>query len=84
MRIQQLQVSVSSRPAWSTEQLPGQPGLHRKKPVPKKQNKNNKNYRIKKHFPLNIQALACTRWYTAQLLPNPYILKIFPDLNLTT
>jgi hypothetical protein len=29
---------VSSRPAWSTEQVPGQPGLHRETLLWKKQN----------------------------------------------
>ena len=34
--------SLSSRPAWSTEQVPGQPGLHRGNPV-SKQNKQTKS-----------------------------------------
>jgi hypothetical protein len=36
---------LSSRPAWSTERVPGQPGLHRetclKKTKPRQQQKNN-------------------------------------------
>ena len=32
---------LSSRPAWSTEQIPGQPGLHRKNPVSEKEKKRD-------------------------------------------
>jgi hypothetical protein len=35
--LSQRQDDVSLRPAWSTEQVPGQPGLHRKKPCLEKQ-----------------------------------------------
>ena len=31
--------SLSSRPAWSTERIPGQPGLHRETLSPKTKNK---------------------------------------------
>jgi hypothetical protein len=38
--------SLSSRPAWSIEQVPGQPRLHRKTLSPKtKQNKNKEKER---------------------------------------
>ncbi|WP_353803043.1 hypothetical protein, partial [Acinetobacter baumannii] len=33
---------LSSRPAWSTESVPGQPGLHRENLSQKKQKKQNK------------------------------------------
>jgi hypothetical protein len=32
---------LSSRPAWSTKQVPGQSGLHTEKPYLKKQKQNN-------------------------------------------
>ena len=42
-RIQEAEAgSISSRPAWSTEQVLGQPGLHRGNPV-SKQNKQTKS-----------------------------------------
>ena len=36
---------LSSRPAWSTKRVPGQPGLHRETPILKKtkQNKTKQN-----------------------------------------
>ena len=37
------QISVTSRPAWSTEQVPGQPGLHTEKLCLETQNKTKKD-----------------------------------------
>jgi hypothetical protein len=39
---------LSSRPAWSTEWVPGQPGLHKRNPVSKNKNKNKKTQKNKK------------------------------------
>ena len=39
---------LSSRPAWSTEGVPGQPGLHREALSQKKENKKKKKRRRKK------------------------------------
>jgi hypothetical protein len=38
-------ISVNSRPAWSTEQVPGQPGLH-SEALSQKKNDN----KMKRHF----------------------------------
>ena len=41
-------ISLSSRPAWSTEKVPGQPGLHKENPVLKQRNKPKKEKEEKK------------------------------------
>ena len=41
--------SLSSRPAWSTEQVPGQPGLHRKTLSWKTKNKKTKQNKTKQN-----------------------------------
>ena len=40
--------SLSSSPAWSTEQVPGQPGLHRETLSQKKKKKKERNKKKKK------------------------------------
>jgi hypothetical protein len=48
---------LSSRPAWSTEWVPGQPGLHRKKPVSKQKQKqtNKKDHNSKEEKPVQFK-----------------------------
>jgi hypothetical protein len=41
---------LSSRPAWSTEWVPGQPGLHRKTLSQKQKTKQNKTKKKQKHL----------------------------------
>jgi hypothetical protein len=44
---------LSSRPAWSTEWVPGQPGLHRETPSRKKKKQKQKVVMHWKHRGLN-------------------------------
>lgn len=52
----------SSRPAWSTEQVPEQPGIHREK-LSQKTNKNSKG---QKDFPVNHWFLEWCHWTSTQ------------------
>jgi hypothetical protein len=42
-------ISVNLKPAWSTDQIPGQPGLHSDTLFLKNKNKTNKRKRKKKN-----------------------------------
>jgi hypothetical protein len=44
---------LSLRPAWSTERVPGQPGLYRETLSRKKKQKQKQNKQIKKSYKLN-------------------------------
>ena len=44
------QIYMSSRPAWSTHWVPGQPGLHRETPSQEKQNKTRQKAKTKIRF----------------------------------
>jgi hypothetical protein len=70
---------LSSRPAWSTEWVPGQPRLHRETLSGKNKNKNkNKNLSHWRHS-------GCLEPHTCSLGTQPPILKTYmPDSSLVS
>jgi hypothetical protein len=71
---------LSSRPAWSTEWVPGQPGLHREilsgKPKTKTKNKQTKKPKTKTKKPKK-KPKACASYFTCWNLKSANLTKMY-------
>jgi hypothetical protein len=74
---------LSSRPAWSTEWVPGQPGLHRE--TLSQKNKTNKTKKTKqnktKKFELDTVFMPIIFWETIMAIPDCHLDSIWNELQ---